>query len=112
MVYAKHKYARTSVKKMRPVMDLVRGKNVKEAKVILTFDRTKASKILLKVLNSAVANAQNNMNLDKKNLYVSEMYVNEGPTLKRIRFASRANVNSIFKRTSHVVVGLTERGTK
>ena len=112
MVYAKHKFARTSVKKMRPVMDLVRGKKITEAKVVLTFDATKASKMLLKVLNSAIANAKNNLNLSESKLYISDLYVNEGPTQKRHRFASRANVNSIFKRSSHIVVGLSERGQK
>lgn len=109
VVYAKTKYARTSVKKTRPVLDLVRNRDVSEAKRILKFHKTKSSDLVLKTLNSAIANARNNLELNEKNLYISDLYVNEGPTLKRGRIVARGRFSPIFKRTSHIVCGLSER---
>lgn len=107
LVYAKHNSARTSVKKLKPVMDLVRGKGIEEAKVILAFDRTKAAKMILKVLKSAEANARNNMNIDPNKTYISDIHADEGQTLKRGRFVGRGRFSPILKRTSHIVVGLS-----
>ncbi len=112
LVYAKSKYVRTSVKKTRPVLDLVRGKDVNEAKKILRFHPAKPAKLLLKTLNSAVSNARHNLDLNEKNLYISELYVNEGPTMKHGQFVGRGRFNPILKRTSHIVVGLSERDKK
>lgn len=109
LVYAKYKGARTSVKKVSPVMDLVRGKNVAEAENILQFHKTKASDLILKVLKSAVANARNNLHLSERDLYISEIYASEGMTWKRGRIVARSRFSPIFKRTSHLVVGLSER---
>lgn len=109
VVYATHKRARTSVKKVSPVMKLVRGKSALEAKNILEFHKSKASDLLLKVLNSAIANARNNLDLSENNLFVSEIYANEGPTLKRGRIVARSRFSPIRKRTAHLVVGLAER---
>ena len=111
-VYAKHRYARISPKKVAPVMDLVRGKNVREAKVILTFDRTKASGLVLKVLKSAVANARNNLNLDESKLYIADLQVSPAPTFKRHRFVGRGHVSPILKRNCHISLGLSERSKK
>ena len=110
-VYAKHKYARTSVKKASPVMNLVRGKDVMEAKRVLKYNPTKASDLILQVLVSAVANARNNLDLNEKDLFVSDIYVNPGPTLKRGRIVARSRFSPILKRTSHIVVGLSERSS-
>ena len=109
LVYAKHKGARTSVKKVRPVMDLVRGMNVSDAQRVLDFHPTKASGLILKVLNSAVANARNNMSLSEDKLYISDIYVTEGRTMKRGRIVAKSRLNPILKRTAHLVVGLSER---
>jgi large subunit ribosomal protein L22 len=109
LVYAKTKYVRTSVKKTNPVMELVRGKKVEEARRILKFDKTKASDLVLKTLDSAVANARHNLNLNEKDLFISELFVNGGPALKRVRFVAKGRVSPILKPTSHIVVGLSER---
>ncbi len=111
-VYAKSNNVRTSVKKVNPVLRLVRGKDVAEAQRILKFNKTKASDIVLKTLNSAIANARNNLDLSENNLYIADVYVNEGPTLMSARFASRANWTRIFKRRAHIVVGLSEKVKK
>ena len=111
-VYAKLKYARTSTKKAGPVAELIRGKDVHEAKVILAFHQSKAAKMLLKVLKSAEANAINNSKLNGANLYVSDVQIFAGPTIKRGRIVARSRTNPILKRTSHVVVGLSERNSK
>ena len=109
LVYAKYKYAKTSVKKTNPVLGLVRGKDVVDARRILAFHKTKSSQMVLKVLNSAVANAKTNLDLNEKRLFVSEIFVNEGPTQKRGRIVARSRLSPIFKRTAHLVVGLSER---
>ncbi len=108
-VYAKHLRARISPKKVAPVADLIRGKALDEAKVILSFDSTKGAELLLKVLKSAQANATNNAKLTKKDLYVSEVWVGAGPTLKRMRVGSRSHSEPRFKRTSNIYLGLSER---
>lgn len=109
LVYAKHKGARTSIKKASPVMALVRGKSISQARNILAYNPTKASDLILKVLDSAVANARHNLTLNEKDLYISEIYVNGGPLMKRGRFVARSRFNPILKRTAHLVVGLSER---
>ncbi len=109
VVYAKHNNARIAPKKMAVVMDIVRGKSTEEAKKILAFDETKSARMLLKVLKSAEANAKNNLNIDPSRLVVSDLQVNGGPMFKRGRFAGRGYFNPILKRTSHIVVGLSER---
>jgi large subunit ribosomal protein L22 len=108
-VYAKLSDSLTSAKKVRIVMDLIRNKNAVEALNILMFTKNKGAKILYKLLKSAVGNAQSNMNLSENNLYVSEVYANEAPMLKRFRPGSRSNVYPILKRRSHLVIGLSER---
>jgi len=108
-VYAKHKTARISAKKVAPVMDLIRGKGLIEAKVTLAFDRTKAAVLLLKLLRSAEANATNNRKLDSSKLFVSEVWVGPGPTYKRMRLVAKSRVSPIMKRTSNIYVGLSER---
>ena len=84
------KYARISPRKVSIVLDLIRGKSVDEAKGILKNTRKAASEYLIKLLDSAVANAENNFSMNKDNLYVSECYVCPGPTLKRMTPRARA----------------------
>lgn len=103
------KYIRVSPRKMKPVADLVRGKSVKEARAILTFTPNKGAKVFLKVLNSAVANAENNHDLDVESLFVSEIYANQGPTMKRWKAGSMGRANPIKHRSSHVGVVVSEK---
>jgi large subunit ribosomal protein L22 len=94
---------------MKPIADLVRGKNVKDAQAILKFTPRKGAEIFLKVLNSAVANAENNHHLDVESLYVKEIYANQGPTMKRWNAGSMGRANPVLKRSSHVGVVVAER---
>ena len=99
---------RIPARKARLVVDLIRGKNVIEAERICKNYNSEAARLTLKVLNSAVANALNNLGLDKTKLYVKEAYVNEGQTLKRMNFGSRGHVDPIKKRTSHITVVVSD----
>ncbi|MBN2260229.1 MAG: 50S ribosomal protein L22 [Clostridiales bacterium] len=103
------KHIRISPRKMKPIADLVRGKSVKEAKAILKFTPNKGAEIFLKVLNSAVANAENNHDMDVEKLFVSEIYANQGPTMKRWKAGSMGRANPIKRRTSHVGVAVSEK---
>ena len=100
---------RMSPRKARQVIDLIRGKDLEEAQNILKVTPRKASHYIGKVLDSAAANAENNFNMDREDLYVSKAYVDEGPTMKRIRFRSRGQADTIFKRTCHITVVLSEK---
>ena len=103
------KTVRIAPRKARLVVDLVRNKSVIEADKILANLNKEAARITRKVLTSAVANAENNLGLDKNNLYVKEIYVNEGQTMKRARMGSRGHVDPIKKRTSHTTVVVSEK---
>lgn len=103
------KMQRISPIKARLIIDLIRGKNVKDARTILVNYNTKASKLILKVLDSAIANAVNNNKLDEAKLYVKEARVDAGPVMKRIMFDSRGYIGHKDKRTSHIVISVTER---
>lgn len=103
-----HKSAMMAPRKARLTLDLIRGKNVNEAKAILNTTNTKGSRLIKKVLDSAVANAINNLGLDENKLYIKETYINEGATLKRHKMASRSNVDRRDKRTSHIFVKVSE----
>ena len=103
------KYVRISSNKVRIVVDLIRGKKVDDAVAILQFTPKAAAPIVLKVLNSAIANAVNNNELDRKSLYVAEVYANPGPTLKRFVARSRGSASPILKRTSHISVVLDQK---
>jgi len=100
---------RIPARKARLIVDLVRGKSVEEADRICRNYNSKAARLTLKVLTSAVANAENNLGLDKTKLYVSKAYVDEGQTLKRMKFGSRGHVDPIKKRTSHITIVVSER---
>ena len=103
------KEVRTVPRKARLVIDLIRGKSVKEADVSLKNLNKESARLIRKVLISATANAENNLNLNKDNLYVKEAFINEGRTLKRMRFGSRGHVEPIKKRTSHITIVVSDR---
>ncbi|NLL69450.1 MAG: 50S ribosomal protein L22 [Acholeplasmataceae bacterium] len=103
------KTVRITPRKARLVIDLIRGRDVKEAQAVLMFTPRGASPIILKVLNSAIANAENNYNLNVDNLYVKECYVNEGVRLKRLLPRAKGQGDIIQKRTSHITVVVAER---
>jgi large subunit ribosomal protein L22 len=103
------KYIRMSPQKVRLVVDLVRGKKVQEAKNILLYTRKYAAGIVAKVIKSALANATQNPNIDENILYVKEIFVDQGPTLKRWRARAQGRAAGIKKRTSHITVVLDER---
>jgi large subunit ribosomal protein L22 len=108
MIKATLKYSRTSPRKMRMVADLIRGLQVEEAEKLLEFTIRRPAKPILKLLKSAVANAENNFNLKKNNLYVSEIKVDGGPMLKRFRPRARGVAYPIQKKTSHVSIQLAQ----
>ena len=103
------KYARISARKVKIVADLIRGKDAKEALAIVKFTPKAASEVLEKLLKSAIANAENNHFMNRANLYVAEIYANQGPTLKRIRPAAKGSAVRIRKRTSHITIVLREK---
>ncbi|MFA1821660.1 50S ribosomal protein L22 [Virgibacillus oceani] len=103
------KSVRIAPRKVRLVVDLIRGKDVGEAVAILRNKERGASPVIEKVLNSAVANAEHNYEMDTDNLVVSEAYVNEGVTLKRFRPRAQGRASKINKRTSHITVVVTEK---
>ena len=102
------KTVRIAPRKARLVADLIRGKEVGVAYAILKNTDKKASEIIEKVLMSAVANADHNLNLDVNTLFVKEAFVNEGATLKRFRPRAKGRASSIMKRTSHITVVVAE----
>ncbi len=103
------KYIRISSRKVRIVIDLIRGKQVDEALAILRFMPKAASPVVEKVLLSAIANAENNPPyLNRDNLYVAEVYANQGPTLKRFMPRAKGSASPILKRSSHITVILDE----
>lgn len=101
---------RIPARKAREIADLIRNRSVAEALGILQNTPRKAAPIFEGVLNSAVANAEHNFGLDAANLYISEAYVNEGPTLKRFRARAKGSASPILKRTSHITVVVKEQG--
>ena len=105
------KYVRMTPMKCRRVIDLVRGMPVDQALDVLRFDVHAASDPIYKVLHSAAANAENNRQLDRSRLVVSQAYVDEGPTLKRFRPRAQGRAYRIRKRTSHITVVVESRAT-
>lgn len=103
------KYLRISPYKARPVIELIRGKDVQEALNILEFTPKKAARLIKKVLESAIANAEHNYNMDPDRLYVKRAYVDEGPRLKRIWPRAWGRASRILKRTSHITVVVEEK---
>ena len=102
------RYARISSRKVKIVADLIRGKKVDEALAIVKFTPKASSEIIEKLLKSAIANAENNHGMNRGNLIVSEIYANQGPTLKRIRPAAKGSAVRIRKRTCHITIVVKE----
>lgn len=105
---AKHTFARTSPQKARLVADQIRGLPVEDALNILTYSPKKAGALMKKVLDSAIANAEHNEGADIDELVVSKVFVNEGPTMKRIKTRAKGRADRIFKRSSHITVVVSD----
>ncbi len=106
---AHHNFARCSDTKARIVLEQIKGKDVGTAMAILTYSPRYAADLILKVLKSAVANAENNLNMDIKKLYVQEVFANQAPMMKRIRPRAQGRAYRILKRNSHISIILNER---
>ena len=106
---AKLSYARVSVQKACFVLDAIRGKDVETALAILEYSPRYASSVIKKLLESAIANAENNNGMSADSLYIAECYANKGPTMKRIMPRAQGRANRIEKRTSHITIVLDER---
>ena len=103
------RHIRTAPRKIRVVIELIRGKNIGDAYAILKHTPKIGSEVLLKVLESAIANAEHNYDMNSDKLYVAAAFVDQGPTLKRIHPRSRGQAFKILKRSSHVTVVVKER---
>ncbi len=103
------KYIRISPRKARLVIDLIRGKNAVQAEAILKFTPNKGAESIAKVLHSAIANAENNLDLSKEDLIVTQAYVNEGPRLKRYKPRAMGRADRMVHRTSHITVAVGTR---
>ena len=103
------RYARISPRKVQIVCDLIRGKSVPQATAILMATPKAASELMLKLLKSAAANAENNHQMDPEKLYVSACYANPGPIIKRMRPRAQGRAFRINKRTSHITICVSER---
>jgi len=108
-IRATARYVRVSSRKVRLVTDLIKGRDLTEARQILEYSPRAAARIVLKVLSSATANAENNNKLSPESLFVTRAYVDEGPTLKRFRPRALGRATPINKRTSHITVVLDEK---
>ncbi|MBS7305705.1 MAG: 50S ribosomal protein L22 [Lachnospiraceae bacterium] len=106
---AKLSYARVSVQKACFVLDAIRGKDVQSALALLEYNPRYASSIIKKLLESAIANAENNNGMNRDNLYVAECFANKGPTMKRVRPRAQGRAYRIEKRMSNITVVLDER---
>jgi large subunit ribosomal protein L22 len=107
--YAKLSYARVPVQKACFVLDSIRGKDVTTALGILTYNPRYASRVLKKLLESAIANAENNNGMNRANLYIAECYASDAPTMKRIQPRAQGRAYRILKRTSHLTIVLDEK---
>ena len=106
---AKLSYARVSVQKACFVLDAIRGKDATAALAILSYNPRYASSVIKKLLEAAIANAENNNGMNTENLYVAECYANKGPTMKRVRPRAQGRAYRIEKRTSHITIVLDEK---
>ena len=109
---AKLSYARVSVQKACFVLDAIRGKDVTTAKAILEYNPRYASSIIKKLLDSAIANAENNNGMNPENLYIASCYADKGPTMKRVHPRAQGRAYRIEKRVSHITIVLDEKGAK
>jgi large subunit ribosomal protein L22 len=102
------KYIKISPRKARQIIDLIRGKKAAEALAMLQFVPKKASRLIYKVLKSAIANAENNLDLNSDQLVVSKAFVDQGPTMKRIRARAMGRAYVIRKRSSHITIAVSD----
>ena len=102
--FATHRHARTSAQKARLVADQIRGLHVEKALEVLAYSPRKAASLVKKVLESAIANAEHNEGADIDELKIAKIFVNEGPTMKRIKTRAKGRADRVFKRTSHITV--------
>ena len=107
--HASVKNVRVSSRKVKIVIDLIRGKKVDDALAILEFTPKSASPVVKKLLESAIANAENNLSMNRDELYIAEIYANQGPTYKRYWPRSHGRADMILKRTSHITVVLDQK---
>lgn len=103
------KHVRISSRKVIQVIDLIRGKDVQSAQAILNFTPKSASPVVLKLLNSAIANAENNLGMNRADLFVAEVYANPGPSYKRYVARSRGSASPMLRRTSHISIVLDQK---
>ena len=103
------RYVRISSSKVGIVADLIRGKKADDALAILMYTPKAAAPVMEKLLLSAIANAENNLSMDRGSLYVSEVYANPGPTLKRYVARSRGSASPMLRRTSHITIVLDQK---
>ena len=103
------RYVRVSPRKVRLIMNQIRGKKVEEALNLLSFAPQKGAKMLRKLINSVLANAQQDSDVDVDNLYINRIFADEGPVLKRFRPRAMGRATRILKRTSHLTVVLDEK---
>lgn len=108
-IVAKHRKAKSSAQKLRLVANFVRGKNVIQIIDVLNFHKKKASTLILKVLNSAIANAEHNYGLEMNNLFIKKIFIDEGPTMKRMMPRAKGRSDKILKRTSHITIIVSSR---
>ena len=106
------KFVRVSARKARLVADLIRGKSVPEAQAILAFSTRGAAEPVRKVLESAMANADHNAGLDVRELYLTRVTIDEGPTMRRFRPRAQGRASRINKRTCHITIGLGQYGSE
>lgn len=111
-VKATAKFIRISPRKVRPVVDLIRGKKIQEALAILRYTPKKAAALVSKVVRSATANAEHNQEADREDLFVTAVYVDQGPTLKRFKPRAMGRADLIRKRTSHITVVVGDKNDK
>jgi large subunit ribosomal protein L22 len=110
-ITAKAMQVRVSPRKMRLVVDMVRGMDVNEALGVLKFTPNKSAEDIYKAIRSAQASAENNYDLDPDDLYVKAIYADDGPTFKRFKPRARGRVNQVLKRTAHLTVVVAEKGS-
>lgn len=103
------RHVRLAPRKVQLVLDLIRGKQVGDAIAILRHTPKSSSPVVEKLLNSAIANAENNFSLDPNKLFISQAYANQGPTMKRFRPRAMGRASSIHKRTSHITIVVSEK---
>lgn len=106
--FATHKRARSSPQKIRLVADMIRGKKVSKAIEILEHTNKKAAKLIKKVIESAISNAEHNNNIDIDDLKITKIFIDQGPSMKRILPRAKGRADHILKRTSHITVIVSE----